>query len=232
MKEFCRLSEFERGDFYSLSNKIVLNQTINKKDFSECSIRQVKFSNCIFDWTSFPCTKCEDLTFERCILQNASFKKSELENFIFNNCQLTNINFARSDLMNFDFINCKLNDVYFSAGQLTDLKIDNSQLQDVWFSGSLLDNVKIKNSTLEKIRFDGAEVYKETYKNGVLITNRTPINDYTSFLKEIRLFSAVSTSNLPYEKLIYRSFRNLAGILGLGILLIFYNIFNINLIGF
>jgi hypothetical protein len=26
---------------------------------------------------------------------------------------------------------------------------------------------------------------KETYKNGVLITNRTPINDYTSFLKEI-----------------------------------------------
>ena len=160
-------------------------------------------------------------------MQNASFKKSELENFIFNNCQLTNINFARSD-----FINCKLNAVYFSAGQLTDLKIDNSQLQDVWFSGSLLDNVKIKNSTLEKIRFDGAEVYKETYQNGVLITNRTPINDYSSFLKEIRLFSAVSTSNLPYEKLIYRSFRNLAGILGLGVLLIFYNIFNINLIGF
>jgi len=65
------------------------------------------------------------------------------------------------------------------------ITFDNSQLQDVWFSGSLLDKVKIKNSTLEKIRFDGAEVYKETYKNGVLITNRTPINDYTSFLKEI-----------------------------------------------
>ena len=47
-----------------------------------------------------------------------------------------------------------------------------------------------------------------------------------------KLFSAVSTNNLPYEKLIYRSFKNLAGILGLGILLIFYNIFNRNLIGF
>ena len=69
--------------------------------------------------------------------------------------------------------------------QLTDLKFYNSQLQYVWFSGSLLDNVKIKNSTLEKIRFDGAEAYKEIYKNGVLTTNRTPINDYTSFLKEI-----------------------------------------------
>ena len=78
-----------------------------------------------------------------------------------------------------------MNDVYFSAGELTDLKFDNSQLQDVWFSGSLLDNVKIKNSTLEKIRFDGAEAYKETYRNGILTTNRTPIKDYTSFLKEI-----------------------------------------------
>jgi hypothetical protein len=39
MKEIYRLSEFERGDFYSLSNKIVLNETIRKKDFSECSIR-------------------------------------------------------------------------------------------------------------------------------------------------------------------------------------------------
>ena len=104
MKEIYRLSEFERGDFYSLSNKIVLNQIIHQKDFSECNIRQVDFSNCIFDGTCFPWTKCEDLTFERCILKNASFKKSELENFIFKNCQLTNINFARSDLMDFDFI--------------------------------------------------------------------------------------------------------------------------------
>ena len=67
--------------------------------------------------------------------------------------------------MNFDFINYKLN--------------------DVWFSGSLFDNVKIKNSTLEKVRFDGVEVYKQTYKNVILITNCTPMNDYTSFLKEI-----------------------------------------------
>ena len=180
MKKSYRLNEFERGDFYSLSNKIVLNQTIHQKDFSIC---QVNFSNCIFESNSFPCTKCENLTFERCSLQNASFKKSELENFIFNNCQLTNIDFARSDLMNFDFINCKLNNVDFSAAQLTDIKMDNTQLQNVWFAGSLLDNVKIKNSTL--VRFDGAEASKEISQNGILIENRTPINDYTNFLKEI-----------------------------------------------
>lgn len=47
-----------------------------------------------------------------------------------------------------------------------------------------------------------------------------------------KLFSAVSNNNLSYEKLIYRSFKNLAGIIRLGILLIFYNISNINLIEF
>lgn len=83
MKEIYNLNEFKRGDFYSLSNKIVVNQTIHKKDFSECSIRHVNFSNCIFDWTNFPFTKCKDLTFESCIFQNVNFKKSELENFIF-----------------------------------------------------------------------------------------------------------------------------------------------------
>ena len=49
MKEFYKLSEFERGDFYYFSNKIVLNQTIHQKDFSKCSIHQINFSNCIFD---------------------------------------------------------------------------------------------------------------------------------------------------------------------------------------
>ena len=185
MKEIYRLSEFQLGDFYFLSNKIVLNQIIRQKDFSECYIRQVNFSNCIFDWTSFPGTNCEDLTFERCILKNASFKKSELDNCIFKNCQLTNIDFDRSYLMDFDFINCKLNDVSFCAGELSNFKFDNSQLQDVWFSGSLLDNVKIKNSTLEKISFNQATAYKEIYENGILTAKRILIKDYASFLKEI-----------------------------------------------
>ena len=46
------------------------------------------------------------------------------------------------------------------------------------------------------------------------------------------LFPVVSTNNLPYENLISRSFKNLAVIIVLGSLLIFCNIFNINLIGF
>ena len=50
------------------------------------------------------------------------------------------------------------------------------------------------------------------------------VNKY--YFQLAKLFSSVSTNNLPYEKLIYRSFKNLAEILIFGILLILYNIFN------
>jgi len=63
LKEIYNLSEFEQGDFYLLLNKIVLNETIRQRDFSECSVCQVNFSNCIFDLTSFLSTKCENFIF-------------------------------------------------------------------------------------------------------------------------------------------------------------------------
>ena len=214
MKEIYRLNEYKHGDFYRLSNKIVLDQIIYQKDFSECSIHQVNFSNCIFTWTSFPCTKCEDLTFEQCILKNTHFTDSELENFIFNNCQLTDIEFSTSDSMGFDFINCKLKNVHFNIEDLTDFKFDNCQLQDVSFLGSLLDNITIKNSTLEKVKFASTKVDKRSYlvdpafgliiqnsilrnidfnpmiilrtvsKNGISTTEKIQIKNYNHFLTE------------------------------------------------
>lgn len=47
-----------------------------------------------------------------------------------------------------------------------------------------------------------------------------------------RLFPVLSSNNLPYEKLISRSFKILMSIIGLEILLISLNISKINLIGF
>ena len=201
LSDLKRLNDFQRNDVYFVSNK-----TIHKKDFSECSIRQVNFSNCIFNWTGFPCTKCEDLTFENCILQNTHFTDSELGNFIFNNCQLTNISFAGSDLMDFAFINCQLTNVGFSVGELSELQFENSQLQEICFSGNLLDNITIKNSTLENIRFESVTVYKEDYNNGVLIANRIPINNlnvsrYTEFFKleEKSEISVLDNELLTYQ---------------------------------
>lgn len=196
MQQHYNLTKFKRGDFYRLSNKIILNQTICQKDFSECSILQTNFLNCIFDSVGFPCTNCESLTFENCTLTSISFKKSELEAFRFRNCQLNGIDFDRSYLLEFDFIDCIVNYVSFSAEELTDLKFYNSQLHNVSFSGSLLDNVTIKNSTLKKIDFLGAESYKEISINGKLIPNPSPINDYQTFLKEVDYTSTNNDSQV------------------------------------
>jgi len=74
------------------------------------------------------------------------------------------------------------------------------------------------------------EIWDETMERMSESEFYSLVNKY--YFQLAKLFSAVSTNNLPYEKLIYRSFKNLAGILGLEILLIFYNISNINLIEF
>ena len=52
------------------------------------------------------------------------------------------------------------------------------------------------------------------------------------YLQLQKAFPALYSSNLAYENLIYRSFKILTLIIGLEILLIFYNIYNINLIRF
>jgi len=54
-------------------------------------------------------------------------------------------------------------------------------------------------------------------------------NCYLQFQKA---FPVLFSNNLAYENLISRSFKILTWIIGLGILLIFYNIYNINLIRF
>ena len=56
------------------------------------------------------------------------------------------------------------------------------------------------------------------------------VNDY--YLQLQKAFPVLSCNNLAYEELISRSFKILAGIIGLGIPLIFCNISNINLMGF
>lgn len=56
------------------------------------------------------------------------------------------------------------------------------------------------------------------------------VNDY--YLQLQKVFPVLSSNSLVYENLISRSFKILTSIIGLGITLIFFNISNINLIGF
>ena len=185
MKEFFQLKNFRRGKFYKLSEKIIFNQTIRNKDFSEFSLSQIDFINCELDSTSFPCTKCKNLYFKNCVLRNMSFKKSELENFTIVNCKLLSIDFSRSELDTFTIVNCHLDDVSFGAADLYDFNFQNSQLNNILFSYCSLDLVKIKNSTLKNITVNNSTCYKEISENGKIILTSIPIEDYASFQKEI-----------------------------------------------
>ena len=184
MKEFFQFNNLKRGKFYQLSEKIIFNQRIRNKDFSECSFSKIDFINCELDSTSFP-IKCENLYFKNCVLREITFRKSDLEDFTIVNCKLISSNFIRSDLANFTIVNCHLENVFFGATELFDSNFQNSQLKDIWFSHCSLDLVKIKNSTLKNITVNNSTCYKEISENGKIIVTSIPIEDYASFQKEI-----------------------------------------------
>jgi len=74
------------------------------------------------------------------------------------------------------------------------------------------------------------EIWDETMERMSESEFYSLVNDY--YLQLQKAFPVLSCQNLAYEELISRSFKILAGIIGLGILLIFCNISNINFMGF
>lgn len=77
-------------------------------------------------------------------------------------------------------------------------------------------NLMLKISTL---CFEYYEIWDETMERMSESEFYSLVNEH--YFQLATLFPALSTKNLPYEKLIYRSFKNLVGILRLGILLTF-----------
>lgn len=105
------LSNFKRGEGYRFSRKIVLNQIIQDKNFTELIFVHVKFFNSSF--------------------KSISFDASEQYSLKFSNCQLNNIRFNAADLMNFEFEKCQLINVSFDGSQVDNLTIKNCLLKDI-----------------------------------------------------------------------------------------------------
>ena len=180
------LTNFNYGDFFSLSRKIMVNQIIREKDFSIVSFKYVKFFSCGFQKVSFREAKAYSLRFSNCQFNNVDFQKVNFDEISFYNCQLIDCIFGSAQLYGLCCINCQLTNVYFNAADLLDWKIENSQLTNVWFSGSEVENLKIRNSTLKDISCSCLTVIKYVSENeNDLLTPRTSIiNSYTSFLRE------------------------------------------------
>jgi uncharacterized protein YjbI with pentapeptide repeats len=115
MRKRITTTNLENRQFDPYAEKLILNETIRDKDFTEYSFRRLKFSNCIIESTGFGCSNSENLEFQNCFLRHVKFSKSELEMFTFENCELIGVSFARSYLMDFYFKNCQLTTIDFIA---------------------------------------------------------------------------------------------------------------------
>ena len=77
MRNFqINLIHFKRGDFYTISHKIVLNEIIQNKDFSEFDFKRVKFFNWSFKDISFIASEGFRLNVYNCQFNNVSFLKT------------------------------------------------------------------------------------------------------------------------------------------------------------
>lgn len=197
MRKFQQnLSQFERGDFYGVSRKIVLNEIIKGKDFSEFYLKKVKSFNCS--------------------LKSVSFRLSEADSLTFCNCQLINCWFGSADLYDVRYVNCQLSNVKFNATILTDFEFENCQLLKVSFGGSQADNLTIKNSTLKDIDCGMMTVLRSFSKNGIVRTEESQIQNYARVLTEF--VKVKNQANTEYQDLISRSFKFFLFALGLEIL--------------
>ena len=178
------LSNHQPDEFYVVAHKMVLNETIEKKDFSTFYFKSTRFFNCNFKNIGFASTRCNYLTFYNCQFNNVTFAKAELLEITFRNCQLLNCNFGSVDLCCVRCINCKLNKVYFYAADLAELKIEESQLVDVAFSGSEATDLIIQNSILRNIYFSDMRIFKPVIKNGISTIETIKIENYAHFLTE------------------------------------------------
>lgn len=210
------LSNFKRGDFSHISRKIVLNEIIKNKNFSEFYLRNVKFFNCNFQNVGFGASRGHSLTFCNCQFNNVNFSKAEFIDIIFQNCQLVNCGFGSAELDSVRYVNCQLNNLRFNATQLSDFEFEKSHLLDVSFGGSEVDNLIIKNSRLRNIDFNQMTVLKTVSKNDILIIERVPIRNYANFLTEFvrteQLIGAETINFLNYSDLTNRSFQILKAV--------------------
>ena len=190
------LTNFQRGDFYSIRRKIILNEVINNKDFSMFELNYVKFFNCSFKNVSFDTSTGYSLSFYNCQFDYVSFSKTDLIKINFQNCQLVNCAFSSADLYIINYLNCQLEKVKFNAANLMDFKVENSQLLDVTFGGSEIEDLRITNSILKNI---GCEYITVTNSN-LGLEKKIQIENYSSFLKEF-----VKTQT-DYDKIIQRSY--------------------------
>lgn len=68
MKKIITARNLKNRGFDPYVEKVILNQTIREKDFSDVFLYRLEFSNCLIEFTSFLWTNVQSKNKSRCFL--------------------------------------------------------------------------------------------------------------------------------------------------------------------
>jgi fluoroquinolone resistance protein len=149
------------------------DKTFDKIDYTEKSLANAIYTNCVFSYCNFTKTDLsyasfEDCTFNICIFSETTVNLTRLKNIIFNetkmmgfnftnckeflfelsfkNCPLDYASFFEKKMRNTIFTDCSLKEVDFTKADLTMATFTNCDLQDAIFDDSILEKADFRSA--------------------------------------------------------------------------------------
>jgi uncharacterized protein YjbI with pentapeptide repeats len=126
MNQFKNLSEFQRGDFFKLSNESISDQRITRKNFSQMTFIEVKFFNSIFHLCSFGSCKFNNVYFNSGDWLDCTFEQSQLIKGFFDGSLIDNVKILNSTLEQISFLNV----IVEKSGELIQIEDYSSFLKE------------------------------------------------------------------------------------------------------
>jgi fluoroquinolone resistance protein len=146
---------FDNIDFTqkSLANNIYTNCVFNycnfiKTDISYASFEDCTFNICIFSETIVNLTRFKNVIFNETKMMGFHFNncKEFLFELTFKNCPLDYASFFEKKMRNTIFTDCSLKEVDFAKADLTSATFTNCDLQDAVFDDTILEKADLRTA--------------------------------------------------------------------------------------
>jgi fluoroquinolone resistance protein len=143
------------------------SKTFDTIDYSEKSLANTIYTNCIFNYCNFSKTDISYATFEDCIFNTCIFSETlvnntKFKNIIFNETKMMGFNFTNCKEFLFELVfkNCPLDYAIFMDKKMRNTIFTNCSLKEVDFSRSDLTMASFSNCNLENAIFDNTILEK------------------------------------------------------------------------
>lgn len=131
------------------------NQSLHQREFEECVFKNCDFSDCDLSENTF--LDCE---FINCNLSMTRLKKTGLKNITFKNCKLLGIAFHECDdfLFEIQFEDCVLDYASFANKKMHNTIFRNSSLKEVVFQNTQLNKSVFEYCNLDRAIFNDSQL--------------------------------------------------------------------------